>query len=252
MKDNDSLQSEYFEAYEDLEIHHLMLQDEPRNEVYRKAVFNNKEFISGKIVLDVGAGTGILSIFCAQAGASKVFAVEASGLYKIAEEVVKENQLEDIVEVIHCKVEDLTLPSDLKVDIIISEWMGFYLLHEGMLDSVIMARDKFLKDGGLMFPESATIYSAPCIVPSMYSFWNNISGISMQSVGKRYRELKSQKPEVLDISKDNLLTEGSSIFWADLRDITLEELDTLYYQNIMNLSYYPRPRAIHQPTGNKL
>lgn len=59
-------------------------------------------------------------------------------------------------------MEDLTLPNDLKVDVIISEWMGFYLLHEGMLDSVIMARDKFLKEGGLMFPESATIYSAPC------------------------------------------------------------------------------------------
>lgn len=55
----------------------------------------------------------------------------------------------------------------------------------------------------------------------------------MQSVGRRYRELKSQKPEVLDISKDNLLHEGSSIFWADLRNVTLEELDTVYYQNVI-------------------
>lgn len=40
--------------------------------------------------------------------------------------------------------------------------MGFYLLHEGMLDSVLHARDKFLKPGGLMFPQTATIYAAPC------------------------------------------------------------------------------------------
>lgn len=63
-------------------------------------------------------------------------------------------------QIIHSRVEDATLPE--KVDIIVSEWMGFYLLHEAMLDSVILARDKFLKPGGLVFPESATLYSAPC------------------------------------------------------------------------------------------
>lgn len=91
----------YCELYFLIQVHRLMLQDEPRNDAYRRAVFKNKDFIKGKIVLDVGAGTGILSIFCAQAGASKVYAVEASGLYRIAEEVVKENKLEDIIEVCH-------------------------------------------------------------------------------------------------------------------------------------------------------
>jgi type I protein arginine methyltransferase len=59
-------------------------------------------------------------------------------------------------------VEDVVLPDNIKVDIIVSEWMGFYLLHEGMLDSVLEARDKFLKEDGEMFPESATIYISPC------------------------------------------------------------------------------------------
>ena len=51
-----------------------------------------------------------------------------------------------------------------KVDVIISEWMGFYLLHESMLDAVIFARDKFLKNNecSAMLPSHATIYSAPC------------------------------------------------------------------------------------------
>lgn len=61
---------------------------------------------------------------------------------------------------INKRVEDVALPE--KVDIIVSEWMGFYLLHEAMLNSVIVARDKFLKPDGLMFPESATLYSVPC------------------------------------------------------------------------------------------
>lgn len=63
---------------------------------------------------------------------------------------------------LHCRVEDVTLPDNIKVDVIISEWMGFYLLHEGMLDSVIMARDTFLKEDGKMFPEHAFMYVAPC------------------------------------------------------------------------------------------
>lgn len=61
---------------------------------------------------------------------------------------------------IHGKIEDIVLPE--KVDIIVSEWMGFYLFHEAMLHSVIYARDKFLIPGGLMFPESATLFAAPC------------------------------------------------------------------------------------------
>lgn len=65
-------------------------------------------------------------------------------------------------QVIHSKVEDLVLPNYTKVDVLVSEWMGFYLLHEGMLDSVLFARDRFLKYGGEMFPETAAIYIAPC------------------------------------------------------------------------------------------
>lgn len=60
------------------------------------------------------------------------------------------------------RVEDVELGKDLpeKVDAIVSEWMGFCLLYESMLDSVIDARDRLLKPDGLMFPERARIYIA--------------------------------------------------------------------------------------------
>lgn len=76
-----------------------MLQDSPRNTAYRDAIFNNQHEFKGKTVLDVGAGTGILSVFCAQAGAKTVYAVEASNTYKIAEEIAKENNLENVIKV---------------------------------------------------------------------------------------------------------------------------------------------------------
>ncbi|CAH2089461.1 unnamed protein product [Euphydryas editha] len=153
---------EYFPSYEDLETHRLMLEDHPRTDAYRKAILENKAYFKDKIVMDVGCGTGILSIFCAQAGAKKVYAVESSKLAKIAKEVIEENNFEKIIKVLYSKVEDVALPRDIKVDAIVSEWMGFHLLHEGMLDSVLIARDKFLKPDGEMFPESAVIYVAPC------------------------------------------------------------------------------------------
>lgn len=55
-------------------------------------------------------------------------------------------QLSDIITVIQGMVESVQIPE--KVDIIISEWMGYYLLRESMLDSVLLARDKFMKPGG--------------------------------------------------------------------------------------------------------
>ena len=57
------------------------------------------------------------------------------------------------------KVEEVDLPVD-KVDIIISEWMGYFLLYESMLDTVLYARDKWLVEGGLIYPDKATIYIA--------------------------------------------------------------------------------------------
>ena len=63
------------------------------------------------------------------------------------------------MEVIQGTIETVQLPE--KVDIIISEWMGYFLLRESMLDSVLHARDRFLKPGGSLFPSHARLYLAP-------------------------------------------------------------------------------------------
>ena len=57
------------------------------------------------------------------------------------------------------KLEDTELPIQ-EFDIIISEWMGYFLLYESMLDTVLEARDRYLKPGGLIFPDRATLYIA--------------------------------------------------------------------------------------------
>lgn len=74
-------------------------------------------------------------------------------------------------------MEEITLPVE-KVDIIISEWMGYFLLYESMFDCVLYARDKYLAPDGLMFPDRAEIYLATFedeeYRKSKIEFWDNV------------------------------------------------------------------------------
>jgi len=96
----------YFQSYAHVGIHEEMIKDHVRTEAYRKAIMSHQSLIAGKVVVDVGSGTGILSIFCAFAGAKRVYAVEASEMAVHAQEVVKANNLSGKVIVLHGRVED--------------------------------------------------------------------------------------------------------------------------------------------------
>lgn len=186
-------------------------------------------------VLDVGAGTGILSIFCAQAGAARVYAVEASNMAKLAEKIVKENRFERIIEVHQTKIEDFNIAGEdqRQIDIIVSEWMGFYLLHEGMLDSVLFARNKFLRSDGSIFPQNATITVAPCQLPSLFEAWDTHDEVQMQSFGAALRAQKSMKPDISVIPPEDLLHDGTVMAWIDLNDATIDELDEFIFDEIV-------------------
>jgi type I protein arginine methyltransferase len=139
----------YFNSYSSFYIHEEMIKDHVRTESYRKAIEGNPDAFKDKIVLDIGCGTGILSIFAARAGAKHVYSLEFADIADYAREIVKKNGLSDKITIIKSKVEEAVLPVQ-KVDIIISEWMGYFLLYESMLDTVLFARDKWLVKDGLV------------------------------------------------------------------------------------------------------
>ena len=124
-----------------------------------RSIVNNPHLFKDKIVMDIGSGTGVLSIFAAKAGAKRVYAVENAGISAVSEEIIRQNGLDGVIKVMKGKVEEIELDVE-HVDIIISEWMGYFLLYESMLDCVLFARDKWLKKGGMMFPNKATMYIA--------------------------------------------------------------------------------------------
>ena len=147
----------YFGSYSKTSIHRTMIKDNTRTSSYRNAILHNKQLFEGKTVLDVGCGTGILSLFAAKAGAKKVIGVDNSNIAYQAKQIVVDNNLQDTILVLKGKVEEVELPVK-EVDIIISEWMGFSLFYESMLDSVLFARDKWMIPGGLVFPDIVKLY----------------------------------------------------------------------------------------------
>lgn len=82
-----------------------------------------------------------------------------STIIEKAREIVAVNGMSDKITLLQGKMEEVELPFP-KVDIIISEWMGYFLLYESMLDTVLYARDKYLAPNGLIFPDKATIFMA--------------------------------------------------------------------------------------------
>ncbi|KAF3949341.1 hypothetical protein CMV_024777 [Castanea mollissima] len=219
----------YFHSYAHVGIHEEMIKDRVRTETYRTAIMQHQSAIAGKVVVDVGCGTGILSIFCAQAGAKRVYAVDASEIALQANEVVKANNLSDTVIVLHGRVEDVEI--DEEVDVIISEWMGYMLLYESMLGSVITARDRWLKPGGLILPSHATLYMAPVTHSDRYGesidFWRNVYGIDMSAMLPLAKQCAFEEPCVETITGENVLTWPHVVKHVDCYTITIHELESV-------------------------
>ncbi|KAJ5634180.1 hypothetical protein N7528_002022 [Penicillium herquei] len=217
---------DYFASYAYNGIHESMLKDAIRTDAYRDFVYENKHLFKDKVVLDVGCGTGILSMFCAKAGAKKVISVDNSNIIDRAKEIVFDNEFGDVITLVRGKIEEVTLPVD-KVDIIISEWMGYALLFECMFDSVIYARDRYLAPGGLMVPSHATLriapYADPDFMASHISFWENVYGFKMTSM-----LLKIYDEALVRCIPSSTIAADSSIFLPlPLHSITVDELSFL-------------------------
>ena len=194
MKDKEA-QSErdYFDSYTRTNIHRDMIKDDVRTEAYRRAIMQNKHLFKDKVVLDVGCGTGILTLFAARAGAKKVYGVDMSDFSYLAGQNVVKNGYLDKVDIIKGKMEEAELPE--KVDVIISEWMGYCLFYESMLDSVLFARDKWLKEGGIILPDKVELWVGAFQNESFTENTENLSnmwGFDMTAL----RELAFKEPAI--------------------------------------------------------
>ncbi|KAG9291158.1 hypothetical protein G9A89_013030 [Geosiphon pyriformis] len=214
----------YYNSYAKTGIHAEMLKDRVRTESYRDFIYENKGIFKGKVVLDVGCGTGILSLFAARAGAARVLSVDESAIIERAREIVRANQLENIITLIPGKIEEVTLPVP-KVDIIISEWMGYFLLFEAMLDSILFARDRWLAPGGLLAPSHCQIMLTGIeeedMVNDLLDFWNDVYGFDMSPM----RSQVQSAAHIEAVEAKAIVTNIISIKEISLDTIKKSELD---------------------------
>ncbi|ETN64413.1 histone-arginine methyltransferase CARM1 [Anopheles darlingi] len=178
LRTEDSSASQYFQFYGYLSQQQNMMQDFVRTSTYQRAIYSNASDFQGKVVLDVGAGSGILSFFAVQAGAAKVYAVEASNMAQYAQQLVSSNNLSDKIVVIAGKIEEIELPE--RVDVIISEPMGYMLYNERMLETYLHGK-KWLKSDGRMYPSRGDLHVAPFSDEALYMEQYNKANFWMQT-----------------------------------------------------------------------
>lgn len=212
--------------YKAVRDHEPMLRDEVRCQAFRQALI--EVVTPDSVVLDIGAGTGILSLFAAQAGAQSVYAVERTEVAQFAAQLVADNGYSDRVHVYHGDVEDLELPE--KVDVIVSEWLGGYGVDENLLPIVIQARDRWLKPGGFMIPGTVTSWIAPAYdtyLDEDVDFWTSRPyGLNLSAVA---RDLWSRTESGCHHVTDSHLPCQGQMMWAiDAHTCTLDQANETY------------------------
>lgn len=213
----------YFDSYAHFGIHEEMLKDEVRTKSYRNVMYQNKHLFQDKIVLDVGCGTGILSMFAAKSGAKQVIGIDCSDIIDEARQIVSDNGFENVITLIKGKVEEVTLPVD-KVDIIISEWMGYFLLYESMLNTVLWARDHWLADDGLIFPDKSTLFVCGIedgdYKEEKIGYWDNVYGFDFSCI----KEIALREPLVDTVESSQVCTNACPVLQIDIGKVKEEDL----------------------------
>lgn len=187
------------------------------------AIKQNKHLFKDKIVLDVGCGTGILCMFAAQAGAKQVYGIDMSNIIDQAQEIIKLNHFEDKITLIKGKMEDIELPVP-QVDIIISEWMGYFLLYESMLDTVLLARDKYLAPDGKLFPDVATLFVAGIEDGDYFNekinYWDDVYGFDYSPI----KTMALREPLVDTVEFKAVVTDPCPLYKIDIKTVSKDQL----------------------------
>ncbi len=189
-----------------------MMSDEVRMSAYNKAI--RRVVKPGDVVLDLGAGVGILTFLALKAGAKKVYAIEKMDSIHLAQAVAKKNGLENRIEFINENSKLVELPE--KVDLLLSETLGTFALEENTLDFTIDARKRFLKEGGAMVPERIKLFLAPIQSEKMdqrASYWKDVYGVDYSPA----YETMLGKLLIEDISSQDFLAKPEMLADIDLR-----------------------------------
>ncbi|XP_018527453.1 protein arginine N-methyltransferase 2 isoform X2 [Lates calcarifer] len=167
---------EYFGSYGTLRLHLEMLSDKSRTEAYRQVILSNSASLRNKVVMDLGCGTGIISMFCAQLAQPSVF--------------------------------------------------------EFMVESVLLVRDRWLREGGVMWPSSAALTLVPCQADSYYAekmaFWEQPYGLDFTPLQPLAQQEFFTKPKFSHLIEPNdCLTAPCDVICLDMYTLQVKDLEEI-------------------------
>ena len=192
-------------VYDDLsanlfDFHESMLADTLRTESFLRAIL--QEVKPGDVVVDIGAGTGVLSLFAILAGAGRVHAIEHGPMADVARQIAKANGIDDRLDIINDWSTQVTLAQP--ADVLITETIGNIGFEEGILSWVLDARRRLLKPGARIIPAALSMVAAA--VQSSYD----------------YKEISRLKQPLYELDFTALSDLGvHSMLWTDLSAVSL-------------------------------
>ncbi|WP_394837832.1 50S ribosomal protein L11 methyltransferase [Pendulispora rubella] len=192
-----------------------MIADRVRMGAYEEALRQSVK--PGSVVVDIGAGTGIFTLLACRFGARKVYAIDPNPAIDVARALVRDNGFRDRVEIIPKMSTEVELPE--KADVIVSDVRGVLPTFGSSLSTIIDARSRWLKPGGVLLPRRDELRAAVVEVPSMYESilqpWNRESHYGMDASAAATAVMSNWIPDRKDeIAEAHLLTE--SAVWATI------------------------------------
>lgn len=144
-------------------LHHALMADGRRLRAMQRAL---REVVRpGDVVVDLGAGTGILGMMALRAGAARVYAIEKDPILKVARDLASENGLRDRITFLEADSRRVRLPE--KADLIVGDYVAHLGAEAEMMEAMADGR-RFLRRGGRFMPERSEVWVAPVSEPAFY------------------------------------------------------------------------------------
>ncbi|MFC5180681.1 50S ribosomal protein L11 methyltransferase [Actinomadura harenae] len=140
--------------------HWEMLHDKERADLYDRAI--RQVVRPDRLVLDIGTGTGLLSMMAARAGAREVIACEGQpAVAAVAEQIIHAAGHHRAITVVPKRSTAMRVPEDMpaRADILITETIDCALLGEGILGTIAHAREHLLKEDALILPSAGRVFA---------------------------------------------------------------------------------------------
>jgi len=215
-----------------------MMSDRVRVDAYARAIAQAVQ--PGDVVVDLGAGLGLLTLMALRAGAARVYAIEKADSIELARAVVEHNGLTERVVFLHGNSKEMFLPE--RADVLVSETLGSFGIDENTLAFTADARDRFLKPDGRMVPERIRPWLAPVQSPDGHErvdFWHDVAGFDYSPALDQQRGRMS----LVTFTEGDLLAPRQCLADLDLRAV---DGDTLARKLLFPIQ---RPGTLHGLAG---